>query len=192
MWRDFYPMETDTVHLTHSPPRYCRRCLELVVKSCSVREKGHCPSCRAHFQMFQPANDTKLDTAEPDGIKKQLLSLNKPPVPKGRCGMCRQQHELPPQMNGFCAKCDLGRTLALVYECSRCHKKQRIPHPMFSYQSSASAFGGPTWACHQGCCAYTTWRVVPEDVAKIPEAHRPASWGQEVWLQGIAEQSRGG
>jgi len=161
------------------------------VESCNFQGRGHCPSCRAYFQLCKPKKGTKLKSSQPAAIKEELLSLSKATIPVGQCGMCLQQRELPPGMRGLCAKCDLGQTLALRYECNRCHKTQMIPHPMFSYQASPTTYSSATWACHQRCGDYTKWRIVPEDMAKIPVAHCPAEWGpQEAWLQQIAEQSR--
>ncbi|CAE8715823.1 unnamed protein product, partial [Polarella glacialis] len=68
---------------------------------------------------------------------------------------------------------------------------QRIPHPMWRYQASPTEFGGSSWACHKRCQAQAHWRVVAEDVSKVPAADAPPSWGrQEEWLAAVRERRR--
>ena len=52
------------------------------------------------------------------------------------------------------------------YECARCHRIQEIPHPMWRYQKGPNDYGTASWACHQGCDAFTHWRIIPEDVSQ--------------------------
>jgi hypothetical protein len=61
---------------------------------------------------------------------------------------------------------------------------QRIPHPMWRYQPSPTAHGAASWACHVGCHDYTNWRIVPDDVVRIPAQEVPESWGRrDEWLE---------
>ena len=48
---------------------------------------------------------------------------------------------------------------------------------MYRYQPDPTSFGAATWACHQGCHDYTTWRIVPRDVDKVPLDDAPEGWG---------------
>ena len=52
------------------------------------------------------------------------------------------------------------------YECARCHRIQEIPHPMWRYQKGPNDYGTASWACHEGCDAFTHWRIIPEDVSQ--------------------------
>uniref|UniRef100_A0A7S3Y180 PB1 domain-containing protein n=2 Tax=Heterosigma akashiwo TaxID=2829 RepID=A0A7S3Y180_HETAK len=92
------------------------------------------------------------------------------------CAMCKQK-KLIVQEDGLCAPCVLGRAHCLRYECDKCQGIQKIPHPMWKYQPTQEEYGGPTWACHQGCAAYTHWRIVADDVMLIPSGMAPESWG---------------
>jgi hypothetical protein len=61
---------------------------------------------------------------------------------------------------------------------------------MWRYQTDGpGAFGTATWACHVGCDDFTHWRVIPDDVARVPPMDTPESWGgQEGWLAAVREQ----
>ena len=112
------------------------------------------------------------------------------------CGMCQQLRPgvLPSRVGPggpvvpLCRACVLGTRYSFVYECERCHRHQRIPHPMWLYQPAADAFGTTPWACHVGCGDYTMWRVV--DATQVPAEHSPESWGRrEEWLAAVREAS---
>eukprot|EP00117_Sycon_ciliatum_P010202 scpid97984/ scgid12194/ len=96
------------------------------------------------------------------------------------CGCCGQPR--PVVRDGFCQPCLEGMAMPMKYECDRCHREQRIPHPMWRYQGKADEFTGATWACHVGCGDYTHWKIVSADLLKIP-GNGPESWGpRESWL----------
>lgn len=61
---------------------------------------------------------------------------------------------------------------------------------MWRYQlDGPGAFGSTSWACHRGCNDYTFWRVLPEDVPRVPPLDAPPSWGQQgAWLAQVREQ----
>ena len=60
---------------------------------------------------------------------------------------------------------------------------------MWRYQENGpTSYGSVTWACHQRCGDYKTWRIVPEDAEAVPPEHCPDSWGRrEEWLARIRE-----
>eukprot|EP00913_Durusdinium_trenchii_P028150 g26394.t1 len=103
----------------------------------------------------------------PSGNKQRCEDDGVPSITenRGQCQMCRQMHILVDQ--GMCEACNLGRRYVFRYECQRCHRLQRIPHPMWRYQATPTDFSSSTWACHQGCGDYTTWRLAPEDVGQV-------------------------
>ncbi|CAK9074501.1 unnamed protein product [Durusdinium trenchii] len=118
-----------------------------------------------------------VDASKDDGVPS--ITEN-----RGQCQMCRQMHILVDQ--GMCEACNLGRRYVFRYECQRCHRLQRIPHPMWRYQATPTDFSSSTWACHQGCGDYTTWRLAPEDVGQVPDMECPESWGRrEEWLEQV-------
>ena len=112
--------------------------------------------------------------------------------PNGRCQMCGhsgmilaslhfcmvENNEL--KMNGYCDNCWLcfayPETYRFEYECNKCGKFQTIPHPMYRYQTTPDAFGTASWACHQQCGDYTYWRIKADQVAKVPNVDKPATW----------------
>jgi len=62
---------------------------------------------------------------------------------------------------------------------------------MWRYQTSPSEFGSASWACHQRCGDYTNWRIVHDDVAKVPMQDRPQSWGDGEWIEEVRRIRRG-
>mmetsp|Transcript_19650 Transcript_19650/g.50776 ORF Transcript_19650/g.50776 Transcript_19650/m.50776 type:complete len:218 (+) Transcript_19650:30-683(+) len=155
---------------TNSTTFYCRRCIEIICES-APGKVGMCPIGCGFI------------TIDPAGIVRRVE------VRSAVCRLCQQTREMT-DTSGLCAACRIGVTNALLYECDRCHRVQRIPHPMYRYQhDGVHAFGDVTWACHVGCGDYTHWRVVPEDAERVPAHDAPASWGQrEVWLAAVRAQ----
>mmetsp|Transcript_25254 Transcript_25254/g.42280 ORF Transcript_25254/g.42280 Transcript_25254/m.42280 type:complete len:284 (-) Transcript_25254:102-953(-) len=151
---------------------FCRRCLELLCHHSPVGNVGRCPTCRAYFLIM-------------NGVVQNCTL-------QGQCRMCRQQKIIIDR--GMCDACLLGSQYAFRYECNRCHRHQRIPHPMWRYQPSPAEFGSATWACHLGCGSYTHWRIDSEQVDLIPNQEVPESWGRrEDWLaiQVVREMQNG-
>ena len=171
----------DNATTTESTTRFCLDCLRM---NC---EHGggvaRCPRCRAWISV---END---EVVAHDGT--------------GRCSVCMQEPRVlvargraPGPDGGFvavgiCDACWLGNQIALRYECQDCGGVQRIPHPMWRYQvDGPEAFGNTPWACHVRCGTYTRWRVVPEDVARVPHGDAPESWGVDIVRQIRARQGR--
>mmetsp|Transcript_32824 Transcript_32824/g.54018 ORF Transcript_32824/g.54018 Transcript_32824/m.54018 type:complete len:218 (+) Transcript_32824:62-715(+) len=153
-----------------STTRFCQPCIQVV---CQMADGGYgkCPKCRHTISMV---NGT-VTVAEP----------------RGQCRMCRQGGKIIVDQ-GLCEACLLGSRYVFNYECDRCHRTQRIPHPMWRYQETPDSFGGATWACHRGCGSYTHWRILPDDLLRVPVQERPASWGNEEWFARIREMRRRG
>ncbi|GMH66423.1 hypothetical protein TrLO_g10114 [Triparma laevis f. longispina] len=152
---EFVEMPCCGLKSKESTVQFCFECVETI---CTMdRFKiGACPRCRKFV-----------------AVEDKIIVLRER---KGQCVMCRQHHVIV--ANGRCQKCLLGQSFAFRYECNKCSKTQRIPHPMWLYQSSLTSFGSASWACHVGRgCEYTKWRIVPSDVAQIPSNHLPESWG---------------
>lgn len=145
---------------------YCRRCLEIICQQ--GHGVGRCPSCRQHIS-----------------IQGSIVSISER---RAQCLMCRQSRIIIDR--NMCDACLLGSQLPPIrYECSHCHRHQRIPHPMFRYQASPAEFGTASWACHQGCVAQTYWRIVPGDALLVPDMECPESWGRrEEWLVAVRQQ----
>eukprot|EP00667_Euglena_gracilis_P025601 EG_transcript_30155 len=149
-----------------STVQYCLPCIRAV---CDLGGGvGRCPTCRTYLRVGE------------GGRVEQTTE-------QGVCRLCRQLHVIVDQ--GLCDACLLGVRCTLTYECERCHRRQRIPHPMWRYQPTATSFGSATWACHQSCGDYTTWRIAPEDVDQIPLQECPESWGRrEQWMASVLQQ----
>jgi len=145
---------------------YCRRCIELICEH--NQGVGRCPSCRKYIII--------------DSTGKIVVTDK-----HGQCRMCRQWKTLIDQ--GQCDACLLGQRFPLKYECDRCHRVQQIPHPMWRYQPAPTEFGGATWACHKGCGDYTHWRVIAQDLPRVPAFDYPESWGRDdEWLDRVRRQ----
>lgn len=153
-----------------STTRFCLDCLRLLCEHAGG--VGRCPRCRAWI-----------------GVEGAAV------VPRERqdqCRVCRQMRVIVDGDRIVCGACTLGLRFPLRYECDACHSIQRIGHPMWRYQTSGPGeFGTSTWACHRRCRTFTHWRIVPEDVARVPDGDAPDSWGQrEGWLQRIRDYRR--
>mmetsp|Transcript_5641 Transcript_5641/g.19186 ORF Transcript_5641/g.19186 Transcript_5641/m.19186 type:complete len:234 (-) Transcript_5641:224-925(-) len=146
---------------------YCRRCIEIVCET-SYGGVGMCPMNCGPI------------TIE-DGVVKKATRT-------GRCLSCLQDRLLVNRH--VCAACELGTRFTLRYECERCHRVQRIPHPMWRYQTAGvDQFGTVTWACHQACGDFTCWRVLAEDAPHVPQWDAPEAWGQrDGWLEVVRQR----
>jgi hypothetical protein len=159
--------------LESSTIEYCMYCIALIAQNGLQSYIGRCPSCRAYYRM-KSSSEVELITQVP-----------------AQCFMCYQIKTIVDPRRNLCAACTLGSTYSFRYECDGCHCIQRIPHPMWQYQRSPTDFGDVTWACHQRCGSFTHWRIIHEDLSRIPPDHTPDSWGlREVWLERIRELRR--
>lgn len=151
-----------------STTRFCFRCVELICMHAGG--VGKCPKCRKHVV-----------------IEDGAVAVN---TRQARCRMCCQMKVITE--NGMCDPCNVGSRRPLTYECEKCHRRQRIPHPMYRYQPTPEAWCNSSWACHQRCGDYTRWRITPEDLPNVPPGDAPESWGlQEAQLAAIrAERQR--
>ena len=103
-----------------------------------------------------------------------------------QCMICRQTRVIVDR--SMCDACSLGMRYPLRYECEGCGKHQRIGHPMWRYQASPTEFGTTTWACHRLCRRQTNWRLIAEDVRRVPDGDAPESWGRrDEWLRSVRE-----
>ncbi|GMH94238.1 hypothetical protein TrVE_jg3916 [Triparma verrucosa] len=147
-----------------STVQFCFECIETITQMDAFKV-GACPRCRK----FVAVESEKIVLRERTG----------------KCNCCMQQHVIVAR--GRCQKCLLGSNYAFRYQCDKCNRIQRIPHPMWLYQPSPTSYGGATWACHVGQrCEYTHWRILPDDVGRIPANHVPESWGgQEEMFESV-------
>ena len=146
-----------------SSMRYCVRCVEIICEN-GPGGVGRCPTCRTYLRK-------KADGSSGFEIADRVEM----------CTLCRQAKliigELRPGMP-VCDACFLGAQNPLRYECERCRRVQRIPHPMYRYQvDGPNAFGNNTWACQQRCGDFTHWRVHAADAHLVPPEDAPESWG---------------
>jgi hypothetical protein len=151
-----------------SSTRFCKLCIETICRL-APGNCGQCPTCRQTITIEEGA---------------VVLATR-----RGRCRMCCQNNKVLPERN-LCEACLYGSMHKLRYECDRCRRTQRIPHPMWRYQADPDSFGSATWACHQRCGGYTHWRVTPADLPLVPMQDRPASWGTEAWMEQVRAARR--
>lgn len=161
-------------HKDESSIQYCFACVAYIARTYgNDNVTGQCPTC---YELYHVEGD----------------SVSKPPERQETCTMCCQTRVIEDRSRQLCRMCKLGSQFVFKYECNRCHRKQRIPHPMFTYQPSANEFTSASWYCHQGCRDQTYWRITPESVPGLPLQHVPQCWGQrEEWLAAVREGRRG-
>ena len=158
-----------------SSMQYCSRCIEMICEN-GPGGVGRCPTCREFLRKAEGGGFEKADRVE-------------------ICTLCRQARlivgELRPGIP-CCDSCFIGAQNPLRYECERCRRVQRIPHPMYRYQvDGPNAFGNNTWACQQRCVDFTHWRVYANDVHLVPPDDAPESWGvRDDWLAQVRAQRR--
>ena len=159
----------------------CEPCLRLL----AADYRGICPFCRKRFEIVRSSSVL---------IPFTVREIKPVPPAKKQCSRCRQQHVLF-QNTTMCQNCNLGTRYSFRYQCKRCLRTQRIAHPMWLYQTRGHGesecireFTGPTWACHQGCGTFTQWRIVEDEVQRVPVEHRPREWDE---VRNLLEEVRG-
>lgn len=152
---------------TTSTTQFCNRCVSTVV---TMRPSGvgPCPRCR-----------TPLKIDETDG--RFVLAR-----PERTCRVCRQ----PRAMMDVCDVCEYGARHALRYRCVECGRAQVIAHPMWRYCERPGSETTATWACHgPRCGTFRRWRIVEEDVRRVPPEDAPRTWGaEEEWFASVREE----
>lgn len=129
-------------------PDLCSACIVLLCSPTTdgLSRVGRCPRCCEWLIV------SMLDSSVTIDIVKE----------GGHCDVCNQKKEHLVENGKVCDACFLGKSRALVYECKECHGHQRIPHPMYRYQSSVTTFGDVSWACQLGCQKFTSWKILPD------------------------------
>mmetsp|Transcript_2193 Transcript_2193/g.6909 ORF Transcript_2193/g.6909 Transcript_2193/m.6909 type:complete len:266 (+) Transcript_2193:185-982(+) len=153
--------------------QFCQRCIEIVCEH-GPDGVGRCPNCRAYLRIHE---DGSLYVAQRTEM----------------CSLCMQTRVIVEERGQFrlCDACLLGTQFTLRYECERCRRFQRIPHPMWRYQPTPNDFGNTSWFCHVACHEQTHWRVHEQDVPRVPVHDCPESWGRrDEWFHTIREQRR--
>ena len=146
--------------------KVCTTCLIVLSNPTSdgTARVGRCPRCRSWIVVRTPSSSENSDL--------EISTV----VNAGTCKICMQVKEHLVENASVCDACFLGRRYPLLYECEHCHVTQRIPHPMYRYQSSPEEFGNVTWACQGRCRKFTHWRIRPDQVVSIPIGDAPELW----------------
>lgn len=149
--------------------KVCTSCI-LVLTSPSTsgaHRIGRCPRCLLWIKVQLP-----------EATDKNVVSVEKVDV-SGPCLICNQEKDFLVENDKICDSCFLGRRRPLKYECRQCHCIQKIPHPMYRYQQAEDKFGNVTWACQGKCGRFTKWRILPEELHRVPLGDAPKSWGSD-------------
>ena len=157
--------------------KICNGCIILLTTPTDSGDSriGHCPRCRAWIVVRTPTS------AEDKELEISTVAV------AGKCQVCCQVKEQLVEDSSVCDACFLGRRKPLLYECQHCHVTQRIPHPMYRYQSKPNEFGNVTWACQGRCGTFTHWRVRADQLSLIPVGDFPAQWGED-YLEAARER----
>ena len=137
-------------------PDICSACIVLLCSPTSdgLCRVGRCPRCCEWLTV------SMLDSSVAIGIVKD----------GGHCDVCNQTKDVLVENGKVCDACFLGKSRALVYECKECNGHQRIPHPMYRYQSSVTTFGDVSWACQLACQKFTNWKIQFDQARCVGEA----------------------
>eukprot|EP00569_Conticribra_weissflogii_P011826 CAMPEP_0171376380 /NCGR_PEP_ID=MMETSP0879-20121228/18552_1 /TAXON_ID=67004 /ORGANISM="Thalassiosira weissflogii, Strain CCMP1336" /LENGTH=281 /DNA_ID=CAMNT_0011886189 /DNA_START=19 /DNA_END=860 /DNA_ORIENTATION=- len=166
-----------------SSVKFCIDCIS-VLCSRSPLGIGKCPRCNGYIEAICTAQEndresrgTKIIIAKKP-LQCRLCQQYKAPNsfhfigtdlrrPRGRDNHNNDNDDNNGNSVNMCTDCQRGMSNTLHYQCQRCHRIQRIPHPMYRYQNSPLEFGTTSWACHVGCGDYTFWRIVERDLEKV-------------------------
>jgi len=157
-----------------STVQFCIPCLVILSeRSTSLDNITECPRCKKYIQVRNG----------------DIINVDQAPI---ECAMCKQKRIASDSNASVCSACFSGMNSPLRYECSQCHRVQRIPHPMYRYQESTTVFSTASWACHQRCGDYTKWRIVTQDICNVPIEDAPEGWGlREQEFEAIRQIRRG-
>lgn len=149
--------------------KVCTSCILVLTTPSSVAQNriGRCPRC---FKWIK----VKI----PESTDKNVVTVEKVDT-EGQCLICNQHKDHLVENNEVCDSCFLGRRQPLKYECQQCNCIQSIPHPMYRYQKREQDFGNVTWACQGKCGGFTNWKILPEEIHRIPLGDAPTSWGTD-------------
>jgi len=125
-----------------------------------------------------PTKDWHVELPKEE-VKVEAKEEAKPVKKHGICKFCLggNKKELHKDSD-TCVDCVKWMDTPIRYECSKCSKHQNILHPMFKYTKKCDDYSGATWYCHRGCATWTRWKIVAEDLPKVPEA----MWPTKEWI----------
>lgn len=102
-----------------STVQYCMRCIQVIIEHGVAGSVGRCPTC------------------------SQLISMKNGMICGGehvaKCRMCLQEKIVACPRSILCELCLLGRAFPFRYECSGCHRLQRIPHPVITLSGACTS-----------------------------------------------------
>jgi hypothetical protein len=172
--------------------RMCRSCLAALTAPARHDEcrVGRCPCCRSWIVVESSSNGSEDGaTAAPSigpGFQLHLVSV------AGKCQVCCQVKQLLVDDSSTCDECFVGLAHpALLYECDRCRREQRVPRPLYRYQDTPDTFGSaahPCAACNHVC----RWRIRPDQVPLVPVADAPPGWSENPMDKARARVPREG
>jgi hypothetical protein len=137
--------------------KFCRQCIYKIAETGIRGYIGKCPMCPLHF------------TLSADGLVQVCQESDVPHV----CRLCHCERTSVDPDKKLCTLCMLGSEHLFRYECHACHNVQSIPHPLWLYQPLPGEYSVNTWMCYSSDYrAPTTWRVLPEEMKKIPNEVR--------------------
>lgn len=151
--------------------KICTKCLLILCTPTSDGQAsvGRCPRCRSWISISSSQETAVITKASHAGQCKICCQLKAVLVPVDGSD----------NNNLCCDACYLGVRNPLLYQCQSCTQRQRIPHPMYRYQTDGpNQYGHDTWAC-QRCATFTKWKILPSQIHLIPPGDVPESWGEE-------------
>jgi hypothetical protein len=158
--------------------KICTKCLLILCTPTSDGQAsvGRCPRCRSWISISSSQETVAITKASNSG----------------QCKVCYQVKAVLVPVDGSennnlcCDACYLGVRNPLLYQCQSCTQSQRIPHPMYRYQTDGpNQYGHDTWAC-QRCSTFTKWKILPSQIPLIPPGDVPEAWGEEFDAMAVA------
>ena len=134
---------------------------------------GRCPCCRTWLVVTTPTTSPEATNGAASGSPPDVRLVSV----AGKCQVCCQIKELLVEDSSVCDACFVGRHQPLVYQCEQCQSTQRIPHPLYRYQSSPNDGSEMKWNCST-CRKFCRWRLLLDQFSLIPVGDAPDTWDE--------------
>jgi hypothetical protein len=168
----------------------CRSCIGALTAPARRDEcrVGRCPCCRSWIVVESSfCNSADGATTRPPATTTPSMACASSPTfhlhlvsVAGKCQSCCQVKQLLVDDSSTCDECFIGSSHPpLLYECDCCRHEQRVPRPLYRYQTIPDSFGCVGYPC-AACNEVSHWRIRPDQVPLVPVGDAPPGWNENA------------